>query len=141
MIGEMPRPRPPYLHLERSRTGASVWYVRKGRGERTRLTARFGTPEFMAEYQAALAKTPVRRAKEPKGSLEWLIARYRESAAWLDLSKATRYQRDNIFQSVIERAGKEPFDEITKRDIADARDSRRETPFAAASSRALVRLG
>lgn len=133
MIEEMPRPRPPYLHLERSRTGAAVWYVRKGRGERTRIIARFGTPEFMAEYHAAIAKTPVRRAKEPKGSLEWLIARYRESAAWLDLSKATRYQRDNIFQSVIETAGKEPFDEITRKHIADARDRRRETPFAAAN--------
>ena len=133
MIEAMPRPRPPYLHLERSRAGASVWYVRKGRGVRTRIAAKFGTPEFMEEYQAALAKTSSRRAKEPSGSLEWLIARYRESAAWLDLSTATRYQRDNIFHAVVAAIGKEPFSEITRQDIAATKDGRRETPFAAAN--------
>ena len=133
MIHVMPRPRPPYLHLERSRTGAAVWYVRKGRGERTRINARFGTPEFMEEYNAALAKTPGRLSKEQKGSLEWLIARYRESAAWLGLSKATRYQREKIFQGVIKTAGKEQFAEIKRKDLAAARDDRRETPFLAAN--------
>ena len=129
----MPRPRPPYMHLERARKGAAIWYVRKGRGERTRINSAFGTPEFMEEYTAAITRTPARRAKEPTGSLEWLISRYRESAAWLKLSKATRYQRDNIFMPVIASAGSEPFNEITRKHIAEAMDRRRETPFAAAN--------
>ncbi len=129
----MPRPRPPYLHLERSRTGAAIWYVRKGRGIRTRIEAKFGTPEFMEEYQDALSKTPRSRPKEPAGSLEWLIARYRESAAWLDLSEATRYQRDNIFHAVVAAIGKEPFNGITRQDIATTKEVRRGTPFAAAN--------
>jgi hypothetical protein len=40
--------------------GKVVWYVRLGRGPRTRIRAEFGTPEFDAEYQAAL----FRRAAE-----------------------------------------------------------------------------
>lgn len=70
----MPKPRPPCLHREINRHGQTVWYVRKGRGQRTRLRARFGTPEFMAEYSAAMfgADMPVvsqspRQTKKPEG--------------------------------------------------------------------------
>ena len=51
----MPRPRPPHLQREITRHGKAVWYVRVDRGPRVRLKAEFGTPEFDAEYRAALA--------------------------------------------------------------------------------------
>jgi hypothetical protein len=57
VIADMPRPRPPYLSRERTRHGKSVWYVRLD-GKRIRLRAEYGTPEFDAEYQAALAGKP-----------------------------------------------------------------------------------
>ena len=50
----MPRPRPPFLSRELSRHGRAVWYVRRN-GKRIRHRAEYGTPEFTAEYQAALA--------------------------------------------------------------------------------------
>jgi hypothetical protein len=50
----MPRPRPPYLSHERTRHGMSVWYVRRA-GKRIRIKAAFGTPDFDAQYQAAIA--------------------------------------------------------------------------------------
>jgi hypothetical protein len=53
----MPRPRPPFLSREVSRHARSVWYVRRN-GKRIRLRAEFGTPEFDAEYQAALTSAP-----------------------------------------------------------------------------------
>ena len=80
----MPRPRLPHLHRETSRHGRTVWYVRVGKGPRIRLKAEFGSPEFEAEYQAAIAGKPrPGRGEAPSGTLAWLIARYRETSAWL----------------------------------------------------------
>ena len=89
MMADMPRPRPPHLHREATRHGKPVWYVRVGKGPRIR--AEFGTADFDAEYQAAVTGSarPVKGAP-PTGTLAWLMARYRETAAWSALSAATR---------------------------------------------------
>jgi integrase len=86
----------------------------------------------MAEYRAAVASEPLPRKTGAKsGTLAWLIARYRDSAAWAELSQATKRQRENIFLHVIESAGNEPFTAITRKEIAAGRDRRKATPFAA----------
>ena len=95
----MPRPRPPHLHREITRHGKAVWYVRIGKERRVRLRGEFGTPDFGAEYQAAVTGAPHSRVKGAPavGSLAWLIARYRGTTAWSVLAAATRRQRENIF--------------------------------------------
>jgi hypothetical protein len=53
----MPRPRPPFLNRVVTRHGKIVWMVRVGSGDerrRVRLRAEYGTPEFKAEYEAAI---------------------------------------------------------------------------------------
>jgi hypothetical protein len=51
----MPRPLPPYLCRQRNwRTGATVWYVRRGEGRRIRIRGEFGSEEFAKNYQAAI---------------------------------------------------------------------------------------
>ena len=73
MITTMPRPRPPFLSREVSRHGRAVWYVRRN-GKRIRLRAEFGTPEFDAEYQMALAAhQPATEVRTTAGTLGWLI--------------------------------------------------------------------
>ena len=111
----MPRPRPPHLHRQVTRHGKTVWYIRIGKGPRVRIRADFGSPEFDAEYRAAITGTarPQQVKSEAVGSLGWLIARYRETTAWAALSAATRRQRENIFLHVIETAGAKPFEKIT----------------------------
>jgi integrase len=129
-MDSMPRPRPPYLSLERSRHGKAVWYVRRN-GKRIRIRADFGTPEFDADYQAAIAGTP-RQTKGPgEGTLAWLIDRYRDSTAWTGLSAATRRQRENIFLHVIRSAGTQRFAKITAATIVAGRDRRAATPAQA----------
>ena len=127
----MPRPRPPHLQREITRHGKAVWYVRVDRGQRVRLKAEFGTPEFDAEYRAALAGNPVRKASPSNSSLAWLLARYRETTAWSELSESTRRARDNIFVHVIETAGHEPYARITTATILAGKDRRAATPHAA----------
>ena len=91
----MPRPRPLHVHRETSRHGRTVWYVRIGKGPRIRLRAEFGSPEFEAEYHSAIGgNTPPAKAEPSAGTLGWLIARYRETSAWLKLAAATRRQRE-----------------------------------------------
>ncbi|MEQ8226501.1 MAG: tyrosine-type recombinase/integrase [Rhodospirillales bacterium] len=128
----MPRPRPPHLHREKTRHGRTVWYVRVDRGPRIRIRSEFGTPEFDAEYQAAINGTPrPQKGKAGIATLEWLITRYRETTDWSALSPATRRQRDNIFVHVLETAGRSPYAKITSATIMNGRERRAKTPAQA----------
>ena len=133
MIETMPRPRPPHLVREINRHGTPVWYVRLGHGPRIRLRAQFGTAEFNAEYQAALQGevTAAKPTKFAAGTLSWMIDRYRESAAWANLSLATRRQRENIFHHIVKTAGHERIARVTRKVVVAGRDRRRNTPNAA----------
>ena len=77
------RRRPPYLLKGSIRHGKTVWYVRKADGPRTRIKGDYGSPEFMAEYEAAIhgeASKPPQKAKDAQGSLAWLdraLSRFR----------------------------------------------------------------
>jgi integrase len=129
----MPRPRPPHLHKERTRHGKTVWFFRIGKGPRIRIRGDYGSPEFEAAYRAALQAEPPTPSKQTaaKGTLGWLVAQYRESAAWSVLSEATRRQRDNIFKQVIKTAGQEPLSRIMGKSIQAGIDRRKATPHQA----------
>ena len=130
---DMPRPRPPHLHREMTRHGRAVWYVRVGKGRRIRIRADFGTPEFDAEYQAALSGVPRPRGNGAPavGTLAWLIERYRETSFWFDLAPTTRKLRENIFRQVLASAGQRPFTKITHETIIAGRERRASTPHQA----------
>lgn len=131
MIATMPRPRPPHLNRETTRHGATAWYVRVGKGPRIRVPAP-GTEGFDEAYQAAVAgERPRKPGKAHAGTLEWLIARYRDSLAWNSLSRETRRQRDCILRQAIKTAGHQPISAITKKTIAANRDRRSGSPAAA----------
>jgi len=132
VIGDMPRPRPPHLQRQLTQHGRVVWYVRINKGPRTRIRAAFGTPEFDAEYQPALAGKPrPGKAGAGAGTLTWLIERYRETSAWTDLSLATRRNRENHFKRGIESAGHQSIRAITQQHITAGRDNRATTPAQA----------
>jgi integrase len=134
VIDAMPRPRPPHLQRQITQHRKAVWYVRIGKGPRVRIRARFGTPEFDTEYQAAITALSAQKKKEEgasAGTLAWLTERYRETAAWTNLSLATRRQRENIFHHVLDAAGRLPFAKITAVTIRAGRDRRTATPSQA----------
>jgi len=128
----MPRPRPRFLQRHVTQHGRVVWYVRIGKGPRTRIRSAFGTPEFDAEYLAALVGKPRPvKAGVAAGTLAWLIERYRETTAWTDLSLATRRNRENHFKRVVEKAGHNSIRAITQEHVTKGRDSRAATPAQA----------
>ena len=127
---DVPRPRPPHLQRETTRHGKTVWYVRVDKGPRIRIRAKFGTPEFDAEYQPAISGQPRRARGSKAGTLAWLIERYRETAAWTDLSPATRKYRENVFLQVLKSEADYRAAKITQAAIMAGRE-RRATPVQA----------
>jgi integrase len=126
------RPRPPHLHRQITRHGRVVWYVRIGKGRRIRIRAEYGSADFWIEYHAAVSGTlQPRKGRPASGSLAWLIACYRGTVGWANLSAATRRQRENIFRQVIESAGDKPFAKIDSATIIAGRERRAGTPAQA----------
>jgi hypothetical protein len=97
------------------------------------MRADFGSPDFHREYQAAItgAAIAVKPREQDTGTLAWLIARYRESAAWQGLSLSTRRQREAIFLHVLETAGSKPFTRIDQAVVNAGVERRAHTPSAA----------
>jgi hypothetical protein len=133
LIGTMPRPRPPHLIRQITRHGKVAWHFRVNKGPRTRLIAEYGTPEFQRQYQEALLgkMTAVGPLKAGNGTLAWAVGLYRQSSAWLNLSAATRRQRENILLHVMESPGCERIADITRAHIVSGRERRASTPAAA----------
>ena len=107
MISAMPKPLPRYVCRQVTRHGRTVFYFRRERhGERIRIKAAFGSPEWDAEYAALLLahsaspKPEDGKADAKPGSLRWLWDQYRGTSTWSDLSLATRKQRQNIMKHV-----------------------------------------
>jgi len=128
----MSRPRPPYLQRETDRHGNIRWYVRIGYSKRIRIRGEYGSKEFVAAYHAAVSGAiPTFSTTSKSGSLRWLVEQYRKSSDWLDLSLATRKQKENILKHVLDKAGDQPFSAITRKIIIASRDERAATPAAA----------
>lgn len=127
----------PHVVVERGRQGERIHYVRVGHGPRIRLWAPFGSQEFEREYVAILGGgtspyRPGNLARKPaQGTLAWLVDQYRRSSYWSELKPATRRQRENILRHVLDRAGHEPYDAITRKVIQAGRDARADRPSAA----------
>jgi integrase len=131
-VTDMPRPRPPHLHREANRHGNMVWYVRVGKGPRIRIRAAYGTPEFEQAHQAALqGNRPRGSAKTARGTLGWLFHLYRQTSAWTDLAKSTRYKREKIMMRVLATADHQPVSAINEAAIIAGRERRAATPASA----------
>ena len=129
---DMPRPRPPHLHRQITQHGKTVWYVRIGKGPRTRIRAAYGSPEFKAEYDAAISGERPHSPRAPSvASLQWLWDSYRKTGAWSILKPATRRQRENIMLHVLKDAGGKPYAAIGRKHILAGLDRRSKTPAAA----------
>lgn len=123
-MAAMPRKLPPHVVRQRSRHGKLTFYFRQGHGARVRLPAPTDK-SFMAAYKACISGTPLRPAREPSGTLAWLVARYKESAHWANLKPSTRRMRDNILKRVIAENGHIPYEAITKKKINEGIDRRK----------------
>lgn len=124
----MPRPRPPHLHRQNSRTGEIVWYVRVGKGPRTRIRGEYGSADFTRNYHAVIQGGAAEPAKTGEETIAWLIERYRASADWAAFKPATRKQREAIFRRLIKNVGQEPISALNRKSIVATMDERADAP-------------
>lgn len=132
MTDDMPRRRRLFERKETTRHGKTVWYFRRPGGKRVRLPGIYGSPEYLAGYAKALAgiavDTPV---VAEKGTLAWLVGRYKESGHFASLAPTSQMARDYILKGACKDAGGKQFARITRRHIQEAMDRRAKTPHGA----------
>lgn len=132
---DMPRKLPLFVQRDRSRHGRVRFYFRRDKGRRIRLPDDLQSQEFKDAYDACLrgeAPKPRTPARVPADSLQWLVDRYMESAAWQkELSPASQKQRRLIFADAITRSANPRFADITQATIELAVQKRAATPAQA----------
>lgn len=132
MTEDMPRKRPVFIVREKNRHGNWRWYFRRKGHPRVRLPDEYGTEAFWQAYYAALAGKPAPSMKGPaKGTLEWLVRRYKASGHYAGLSIGSRLARDGIYRRVCDKSGHIDFRRITRKKIQEAMDDRAATPHGA----------
>src|SRR5690606_2848455 len=83
-------------------------------------------------YSRALSGKGGKPAVSPhKGTLSWLVERYKESGHFASLKPSTRRMRDNIMQAVCRKHGSVEFASITRATMQQAMEDRAKTPHAA----------
>lgn len=129
----MPRPRPPGLIHEKTRHGSYVWYYRPDKGPRIRIRGDYGSLEFTAAYRAAMLgqSSDGTKVAEAKGTVRWLVSRYQQSAAFLALAPSTQRMRGNVLKAICKTAGGVALARVDRKMMAEGRDRRAATPFAA----------
>jgi integrase/recombinase XerD len=109
--------------------------VRAPGKRKVRLRALPGTPEFMEEYQAAIAtaaEAPLRQADEAKkGSFRYLCIRYYASAAYKALDISTRNWQRRALDEIAQEKGAKPVMMMQARHVRRMRDAKVATPAAA----------
>jgi integrase len=78
-----------------------------------------------------LSGSPISKDGPASGTLAWLVERYRETAAWQQLSLLTRQQRESFLAQIIASAGNRPVSAITAAVVKAGRDRRAKTPAQA----------
>lgn len=132
--GDVPRELDRFVYRETSRHGKPTYYFRRGKGKRIRLPDPFADKAaydlaYIAARDAGQAPAKIRGGH---GTLEWLIQQYRTNIAYTGrYSTATRRQRDNIFEGVVDRSGHVEIRKVTRAKIMLGVQDRKETPAQA----------
>ncbi len=136
----MPRPRKPYVQKETTRHGKTVWYFRRGKEARVRLPGLFGSKEFNAAYDAALAGRAVEAMPAaPRMSVRWLTDRYYGSGRYGQLRPNTQRNHRLMLEDVCKTAGSLMIDTVTADDIRAGMVRREATPHMAATYVSVMR--
>jgi integrase/recombinase XerD len=124
-----------YLCEDPDRHGNVRCYVRLPGRRKVRIRALPGTPEFMAEYQAAIApaaEAALRQANEAKkGSFRYLCIRYYASVTYRALDLSTRSWQRRALDEIAREHGAKQVAKMQPRHVREFRDAKVETKAAA----------
>ena len=108
----------PYVKLEKI-NGKAYIYVRRGSAERIRLYADEGTPEFFAEYAAALEQLVGPSEDEAARHHTWryLASQYFKWHGFAELATSTQQARRNVLEQVLASIARDDYRKLTAQDV------------------------
>ncbi|WP_413219533.1 tyrosine-type recombinase/integrase [Tritonibacter mobilis] len=129
-----------YVVQDTDRHGNVRIYFRRN-GKKVRLRGPVESPEFLADYQAALLGLLPKRSQTnenvdaPKGTLRSLIEHYYRSSKYLALAPRTRHVRRQILDRFCQNNndGQKPFASLEPQHLMARRDAMMDRPEAANS--------
>jgi integrase/recombinase XerD len=124
-----------YVTEDIDRHGNVRCYVRLPGKRKIRLRSLPGTPEFMAEYQAAITSAVTDRPRQAdaakRGSFRYLCVRYYSSDHFKGLDVSTRNWQRRALDEIAQEHGAKPVALMAARHVRRIRDAKIETPAAA----------
>lgn len=97
-----------------------------------------GTPEFMAEYEAARTAAPKETARFAPGSFDALVESYYRSRQWVRLGSATQQVRRNVLEKLRTTLGGWPVKRVEARHVDGLMAKMSTTPHAANNLRKVL---
>lgn len=135
----MKAPSLPHLKVYRDRHGKTRRYVRRW-GKSVALKLDPAHPDFVAEYQAALASLKPDRAQPEPGTWHALITEYLGSAQFKALKPRTQVENRREAERIREKWGALPVDRLEPRHILKWQDALADRPGAANNMLATLKM-
>lgn len=125
--------RPAHVSYYRDRHGVMRWRFRKAGLSESQTRALYGSPEWLAWYQAALSGEPVQigAGRTEAGTMSALIVDYYTTAKWVQLAPNTRTTYRGILERMRAEHGHRKVADLTADRIEKLLDARATTPAAA----------
>ena len=106
------------LHIQRivDRQGRARHYLRVPGQKRVTLPGKYGSPEFMAAYSAAISggqAVPSPASRAASGTLDALVSSYYRGSEWLALKASTQATSRRIIENVRAQHGAKPIRLLT----------------------------
>ncbi len=132
---------PKYCHGYIDCRGKPRWYLRRAGHKQVPLPGLPWSPDFMAAYEAAMAgqKIELGKSRIKPGSVSDLITIYYQTAAFIQLSDATRQTYRGILERFRADYGDHPVARLEEQHITALLDKKAATPAAANNLRRMLR--
>src|SRR5262249_26026929 len=124
----------PYLCKDADRHGNVRWRLRAPRRRTITIKGTFGSPEFAANYRAALEGGTSAAVQEPAGAygtMESLAKAYLRSAVFAALAFETKRKRRHMVQRIVDQYGACPAAKLEPRHVRAIMDGLSNKPGAA----------
>jgi integrase len=125
---------PRYLSFEPDRYGTPRWYARVKGKPKIRIQAPYGSPEFLVEHAAAVAKllsgAPLSDEPVKRGSFRALCILYYASPSFTLLNNRTKEWRRHALDLIAKNHGALPVAQMRAKHVRGFRDALQATPAA-----------
>jgi integrase len=132
----------PYLYRDIDRQGAERWRLRAPGRPTTTIKGAYGSPEFAANYRAAMEGEPVEKIgllERKHGTIGALAHSYLRSVAFADLAASSQRNRRAFIDQLVMSYGKLPIAQLERRHIRTMMDSNADKPGKARAMLAALR--